>query len=48
MAPQENSEGDPKLPAQQSLYIIRHGDRWDYSFPEVSTGRKSVENQFQL
>ena len=20
---------------KQSLYIVRHGDRWDYEYPEV-------------
>ena len=29
-SPTTDTDGDPK----QYLFVIRHGDRWDYSFPE--------------
>jgi hypothetical protein len=33
-APELASNGDEE---KQSIYIVRHGDRWDYENPEVRT-----------
>ncbi len=35
-APDLASNGDEEY---QSIYIVRHGDRWDYENPEVRTIR---------
>eukprot|EP00560_Eucampia_antarctica_P008964 CAMPEP_0197825278 /NCGR_PEP_ID=MMETSP1437-20131217/2382_1 /TAXON_ID=49252 ORGANISM="Eucampia antarctica, Strain CCMP1452" /NCGR_SAMPLE_ID=MMETSP1437 /ASSEMBLY_ACC=CAM_ASM_001096 /LENGTH=278 /DNA_ID=CAMNT_0043425207 /DNA_START=145 /DNA_END=981 /DNA_ORIENTATION=+ len=34
MTPKMQTIVDTKIKPKQSLYVIRHGDRWDYSFPE--------------
>ncbi len=33
-----NAATTPLADIKQSLYIVRHGDRWDYAHPEVREG----------
>jgi uncharacterized membrane protein len=32
---QQTQEGAEEVEQEQSIYIVRHGDRWDYENPQV-------------
>lgn len=49
MAPDSTSENAECLEDdKQYLFIVRHGDRWDYSNPEVRTSDRRTSSLFLL